>query len=135
MIDQIFRAFDGLKALNVFLIGVVTVNLVNGQLLYEENFDSYNVGDAITQVSQAFDLWPVAGATDAFVSNDASWSGANSLKIEGELIGGPMDVVLIAGLEGIYEFTFRLLVPPTLRDTTTSKKALSLGLSGRLNVI
>ena len=112
MIDQIFRAFDGLKTLNVFLIGVATVNLVNGQLLYEENFDSYNVGDAITQVSQAFDLWPVAGATDAFVSNDASWSGANSLKIEGELIGGPMDVVLIAGLEGIYEFTFRLLVPP-----------------------
>ena len=54
MINQIFQVFDGLKALNVFLLGVATVNLVNGQLLYEENFDSYNDGDAITQVSAGF---------------------------------------------------------------------------------
>ena len=43
-----------------------------GDLLYFENFDDYNVYDAISEVSQAFDLWPVAGATDAYVSDGRS---------------------------------------------------------------
>ena len=48
---------------------------------------------------------------DAIVSNEAALSGSNSLKIEGVLSGGPMDVVLIAGLEGIYDVRFHVLVP------------------------
>lgn len=80
--------------------------------LYSENFDGFASGDAITEVSQAFDLWPAAGATDAYVTNEAQLSGTNSLKIEGQLTGGPMDVVLTAGLEGIQDVTFNLLVPP-----------------------
>ena len=86
-------------------------SLSAGDLLYFENFDDYNVGDAISEVSQAFDLWPVAGATDAYVSDEAALSGTNSLKIEGQLTGGPMDVVLTAGLEGIQSVKFNVLVP------------------------
>lgn len=82
-----------------------------GELLYFENFDSYASGDAISEVSQAFDLWPAEGVTDAYVTNEAQLSGTNSLKIEGQLTGGPMDVVLIAGLEGLYDVTVNLLVP------------------------
>ena len=80
-------------------------------LLYHENFDTYNNGDAITAVSQAFELWPGGDATDAFVTNETQFSGANSLKIEGQLTGGPMDVVLKAGIEGAYDISFNLLVP------------------------
>ena len=83
-----------------------------GDLLYLENFDTYNNGDAITVVSPAFELWPGTGATDAFVTNEAQFSGVNSLKIEGQLNGGPMDVVLKAGLEGVYDISFKVLVPP-----------------------
>ena len=42
--------------------------------LYSENFDGFASGDAITEVSQAFDLWPAAGATDAYVTNEAQLS-------------------------------------------------------------
>ena len=80
-------------------------------LLYFQNFDAFSNGDAITQVSPVFDLWPGEGVTDAYVTNEASWSCNNALKIEGELTGGPMDVVLIAGIEGIHDLTFHILVP------------------------
>ena len=87
-------------------------NFSTEELLYFENFDGYASGAAISEVSPAFDLWPAEGVTDAFVTNEAQLSGTNSLKIEGQLTGGPMDVVLIAGLEGIYDVTVNLLVPP-----------------------
>ena len=90
---------------------LATVSLANSQVLLTENFDSYENGAAITEVAQAFDLWPAAGATDAYVTNEAQLSGTNSLKIEGQMTGGPMDVVLTAGLEGIHDVTFHLLVP------------------------
>ena len=94
-------------------LACATFNLTFAQdPLYSENFDGFASGDAITEVSQAFDLWPAAGATDAYVTNEAQLSGANSLKIEGQLTGGPMDIVLTAGLEGIQDVTFNLLVPP-----------------------
>jgi hypothetical protein len=94
-------------------LAFATLSLAYGQdPLYSENFDGYASGVAITEVSQAFDLWPAAGATDAFVTSEAQLSGTNSLKIEGQLTGGPMDVVLTAGLEGIQDVTFNVLVPP-----------------------
>ena len=86
-------------------------NSSSGSLLYFEDFDAYNDGDAITEVSSFFQLWPAAGATDAYVSNEASWSGAYSLKLEGQLAGGPMDVVLSAGVVGIQDVTIKVLVP------------------------
>ena len=83
----------------------------SGAQLYFENFDAYGTGDAISLVSPVFELWPAAGATDAFVTDEIQLSGSNALKIEGQLTGGPMDVVLIAGLEGIQDVTFNVYVP------------------------
>ena len=82
----------------------------SGAQLYFENFDAYGTGDAISLVSPVFELWPAAG-TDAFVTDEIQLSGSNALKIEGQLTGGPMDVVLIAGLEGIQDVTFNVYVP------------------------
>ena len=48
---------------------------------------------------------------DAQVSDEAALSGTQSLKIFGTNAGGPMDVVLVAGLEGAYEVTFNMLIP------------------------
>ena len=77
------------------------------QVLYTENFDSYASGDAVTQVSPAFILWSGNSNEEAYVSNDASFSGANSLKIE-----GTADVLLYCNLVGIHEFSYKVLVPP-----------------------
>ena len=102
-----------MKHILLFGLACATFNLTLAQdPLYSENFDGFASGDAISEVSQAFDLWPAAGATDAYVTNEAQLSGTNSLKIEGQLTGGPMDVVLTAGLEGIQDVTFNVLVPP-----------------------
>ena len=92
-------------------LACATLSLAHGQLLFEETFESFNSGDAISLVSPVFELWPAAGATDAFVTDENQLSGSNSLKIEGQLTGGPMDVVLIAGLEGIQDVTFNVYVP------------------------
>ena len=57
-------------------------------------------------------MWPSPGATDALVSDEVALSGENSLKLEStDLIGGPTDVVLFAGLIGAYEVTFNVHVP------------------------
>ena len=43
--------------------------------------------------------------------NDSALSGSQSLKLFGGLAGGPMDILLLAGLEGAYEVTFNIFVP------------------------
>ena len=82
-------------------------------VLLTENFDAYQNGDSITQVSQAFILWGAGPNEEAYVSNDASFSGANSLKLEATNAtnAGPTDVLLYCNLEGIHEFSFKALVP------------------------
>ena len=92
-------------------------------VLFEENFDSYEDGDTIANVSQPFVLWsdplvnPASAepmpAEHAFVTNEASFSGANSLKIEATSPNGsgPMDILLFCDLPGTNEFTFKTLVP------------------------
>ena len=92
-------------------------------LLYHENFDTYNNGDAITAVSQAFELWPGGDATDAFVTNETQFSGANSLKIEGS--AGPVAPWMWFSKPGSRApMTFRSTYSCHLvrQDITTSKK-------------
>ena len=45
-------------------------------IVVEETFESFNSGDAISLVSPVFELWPAAGATDAFVTDENQLSGA-----------------------------------------------------------
>ena len=83
--------------------------------LYTEDFESYAVGDYIAQVgAPAWAVWTAGnegGTMDSQISDEAALSGAQSLKIYGDVAGGPMDIMLVAGLEGAFEVTFNMLVP------------------------
>jgi hypothetical protein len=83
--------------------------------LFTDDFESYAVGDYIAQVgAPAWAVWTAGnegGAMDSQVSNEMALSDSNSLKIFGDVAGGPMDIMLVAGLEGAYEVTFNMLVP------------------------
>lgn len=93
---------------------MVTAGAINAQL-YFEDFDSYAVGDYISvEGAPAWAVWTAGnegGDMDAQITDEAALSGSQSLKIFGNLAGGPMDVVLVAGLEGAYEVTFNMLIP------------------------
>ncbi len=88
--------------------------VTHGQL-YFEDFDSYDVGDYISiEGAPAWAVWTAGnegGDMDAQITDEAAFSGVQSLKIFGNIAGGPMDIVLVAGLEGAFEFTFNVMVP------------------------
>jgi hypothetical protein len=83
--------------------------------LFEENFDSYAVGDYIATESSVFTTWSGTGAggvEDAQISDEQANSGTQSLKIFGAVGGtGPMDIYLPIGLETAYEVSYNLYVP------------------------
>jgi hypothetical protein len=82
--------------------------------LFEENFDSYSVGDYIGVESSAFTTWSgtTGGVEDAQISDEQANSGTQSLKIFGAVTPtGPMDIYLPIGLETAYEVSFNIYVP------------------------
>jgi hypothetical protein len=93
---------------------LLTSSLASAQLLTED-FEGYAVGDYISvEGAPIWTTWTSGneGTTmDAQVSDEAALSGAQSLKIFGGVAGGPMDIMLIAGLTGAYDVTFNILVP------------------------
>lgn len=95
---------------------LATVGVVNAQLL-SEDFEGYAVGDYISLVGEPAGAWNTwtdgnAGTTmDSQISNEAALSGSNSLKLFGGVAGGPMDIMLLAGITGAYDITFNILVP------------------------
>ena len=95
---------------------LLAAGVVNAQLLTED-FESYAVGDYIAVSGQPAGVWSTwtsgaeGTAEDAQVSNEVAQSGTQSLKLFGGLAGGPMDILLIAGLEGSYDVTFSMFVP------------------------
>ena len=98
----------------LLILSILSPTVIHGQL-YTENFDSYSVGDYISVVgAPAWVTWNAGSEgteQDAQITDEAALSGTQSLKIFGNVPGGPMDVVLVAGLEGAYEFTFKVMVP------------------------
>jgi hypothetical protein len=83
--------------------------------LFTDDFEGYTVGDYIAvEGAPAWGVWTPGQEgldMDSQVSDEAALSGTQSLKLFGGLAGGPMDIMLIAGLEGQYEVTFNMLVP------------------------
>ena len=104
-----------MKHFCAYLLCLCSIGM-NAQWL-SENFENYAVGDYISLVGQPSGVWTTwtpgnAGTSmDAQISNEAALSGSNSLKIYGGISGGPMDIVLLTGLEGTYEVTFSIFVP------------------------
>lgn len=77
-----------------------------GQDGYEEGFETFAEGDFVTD-SPLWITWSGSGdgtAEDAQISTDYANSGSNSLHIfAGTAAGGPLDVVMLAGLDaGVY---------------------------------
>lgn len=83
--------------------------------LFTEDFESYAVGDYISiEGAPAWAVWVAGnegGAMDSQISDEAALSGTQSMKIFGDVAGGPMDIMLVAGLTGAYEITFNMLIP------------------------
>ena len=77
-------------------------------ILKSENFDNYNNGDSIIDVNNDFITWSGTSTDTAFVSNDQSNSGSNSLKIE-----TGQDVVYLKNnyTTGKYEINFKMFIP------------------------
>lgn len=100
---------------NIFLPALLlTAGALQAQL-FSEDFEGYAVGDYIAvEGAPAWAVWTAGnegGDMDSQVTDEAALSGSQSIKIFGAVAGGPMDIVLVAGLEGAYEVTFNMLIP------------------------
>jgi hypothetical protein len=96
-------------------LGALTLGLQAQAVIYSEGFESFNVGDYVGS-SPIWTTWTAGqeGTTaDAQVSADFAQEGTKSLHIyQTAAAGGPMDVVMLAGLtEGAYDCSFWMYVP------------------------
>lgn len=93
---------------------LLTAGALQAQL-FTDDFEGYAVGDYISvEGAPAWAVWTAGnegGAMDSQITDEAALSGTQSMKIFGDVAGGPMDIMLVAGLTGAYEITFSMLVP------------------------
>jgi len=93
---------------------LLTAGALQAQL-FTEDFEGYAVGDYISiEGAPAWAVWTAGnegGAMDSQITDEAALSGTQSMKIFGDVAGGPMDIMLVAGLTGAYEITFSMLIP------------------------
>lgn len=81
-----------------------------GGMIYEDDFESYNVGDGIAASNDYWIEWPAAGVNDVLVSDEQSNSPSQSLKVGATATD---DVVLLLGnkTSGIYGLDFSIFIP------------------------
>ena len=85
--------------------------------LYCEDFDSYQEGDLISEVSTEISTWSGNPLEDVNVSGANSYSGNNSLFFEAAADanpGGPQDIIIPFGQvyeNGLFSFSTRFLIP------------------------
>ena len=105
--------------------------------LFEENFDSYSVGDYVGVENAAFSTWSGVTGTDedAMVSDEQANSGTNSMKIFGILAGGPMDVYLPVGLETAYEVSYNIYVPTGNSAYMNVQEELTPGVTWAFDIV
>jgi len=79
-------------------------------VLFEDDFESYNVGEYLCEQSGWWDTWSHTPGTaeDAFISDEQAQSGTQSLKIE-----GTSDIIGPFGnkISGSYQISFSYYVP------------------------
>jgi hypothetical protein len=101
---------------NILLLAglVFSVSAISQDTLYYEGFEGFAVGDFVSD-SPVWATWDNApgSLTDAQITDEQAHEGANSLKIyAGSPAGGPMDVIMTAGLnEDIYDCSFWMYIP------------------------
>lgn len=91
-----------------------SVTLFSQDVLYEEGFEGFAVGDFVSS-SPVWSTWANAPETaeDAQISDEQAHGGTNSLKIyQTAAAGGPMDIMMVAGLDGdVYDVSFWMYIP------------------------
>ena len=106
------------------LFGVIVLLLFtnfnsNGQVIWQDDFESYFTDSIIEPQSPFWNGWGNA-VTSALVSSDSAYNGTNSLKIWNGLPNGAAvalsDVLLDLGdsTSGRYAFSFKVLIPSSL---------------------
>jgi hypothetical protein len=105
--------------------------------IFEEDFDTYAVGDYIGEMSSDFTTWSgtTGGDEDAQVSDEQANSGTQSLKIFGTVTGGPMDVYLPIGLETAYEVSYNIYVPSGSSAYMNVQEELTAGVAWAFDFI
>ncbi len=93
----------------------ISAGMTAQTVIYSEGFESFNVGDYVG-TSPIWTTWVAAQEgtdADAQVTAEVAHEGTNSLHIfQTAAAGGPMDVVMLAGLtEGAYDCSFWMYVP------------------------
>jgi hypothetical protein len=96
-------------------LGALTLGMRAQTVIYSEGFESFNAGDYVG-TSPIWTTWTAGQegtSADAQVTTDFAQEGTKSLHIYQEAAaGGPMDVVMLAGLsEGTYDCSFWMYVP------------------------
>jgi len=90
---------------------IISISAAFSQALYEDDFESYNVGDYLAVVNPTWwTTWSgTPGSTeDAVISDEQALSGTNSVKV-----AGVTDAILKLGdkTTGKYQLTFRMYIP------------------------
>lgn len=101
-----------MKKILLFAVALLTgLSASFSQVLYEDDIESYNVGDYIAVANP--DWWSTwsgapGGAEDLLVSDEQASTGSQSLKVEGS-----SDALLLLGdkLVGKYKLSFKYYVP------------------------
>jgi hypothetical protein len=99
------------RYLLLFAALIFSASAVFSQILYEDDFESYNVGDYLAVVSPTWwTTWSGApgGTEDAVISGDQSFSGVKSAKVS-----GVVDAILKLGdkTTSKYKLTFKVYLP------------------------
>jgi hypothetical protein len=87
-----------MKQLILFAIIVLGIDVMNAQISFSDDFESYEVGSYIDASSEDWKTWNSSpgSASDCQVTDENARSGTKSLKIFGSNgnSGGPMDILL-----------------------------------------
>jgi len=113
-------------------------SLAISQTLYEEGFEGFSAGDYVSD-SPVWITWTNGqeGSTgDAQISDEQAHSGSNSVHIyAATAAGGPMDVVLLAGLdEGVYDASMWMYIPDGSSAYYNVQEDQSPGVAGPLKL-
>ncbi|MCD4664864.1 MAG: hypothetical protein K8R68_06290, partial [Bacteroidales bacterium] len=92
----------------------MVISATFSQALYEDDFESYSVGDYIAvENPEWFTTWSgtTGGGEDALISDDYAHSGSNSVLVDE--VGGPTDLLLLLGdkTSGVYDVNFWMYIP------------------------
>ncbi|MEY3834955.1 MAG: hypothetical protein RI989_383 [Bacteroidota bacterium] len=96
------------QLLSVFAFGAILTASAQ-TVLFEDNFDSYTVGSGVVAQNTNWAYWSTGTPSDANVSSDFAYSGANSANVSGTAT----DLVLPIGpySSGKYDIKFKMYLP------------------------